>query len=427
MEKVKKNVILAFKTRNTKKVLNKVKLLLDQKLIEYLNIDKEENDIIFRYENKTIFLKKGKVEEEIEIKKDKNILKIIKNISPIWEKKREGYFVPIISIPLGVASEMEINNNENKGVEITKKDKELIIKKELIMKEKQISILINGNITEIDKRFLEKIDDNYYSKKNGKVITIKVGKGGIGKTFITTQLGIGLAEYGLKVLIITSDPQNDILGMCFPKEKEPEYENGLKSWVLKGDGDIVRLRKGVDFIPLENSTFGNTFKNKFSKFLNLMKCKYDFILIDSMPMMAIDKYFHEESDKIIIPLFGDKFTIRGAGKVMEEIGLEKVLAVIFNRFDNTSEQKVCFDEVKGYIEDSNVLMPKPIKRLSYIQTMTAKGKTIWDNKKIIIKEDGTEEIIYNNKQLDEVRKSFIEVIDKIITETYQEPEIIGGE
>ena len=69
-------------------------------------------------------------------------------------------------------------------------------------------------------------------------------------------------------------------------------------------------------------------------------------------------------------------------------------------------------------------MPKPIKRLSYIQNMTASGKTIWDNKKTIKNEDGNEETIYNNKQLDETRESFTEIIEDMIYKTYTEPNII---
>ena len=56
--------------------------------------------------------------------------------------------------------------------------------------------------------------------------------------------------------------------------------------------------------------------------------------------------------------------------------------------------------------------------------MTASGKTIWDNKKTIKNEDGNEETIYNNKQLDETRESFTEIIEDMISKTYTEPNII---
>ncbi|MFR4518971.1 MAG: ParA family protein [Fusobacterium sp.] len=422
MEKIQKNLTLAYKTRNESKILNKAKLKLDKRLMEILQLNEINKDCIFTYENGVISLKKGIAEKELDLKSKEKIIKIIKNISVIWEKTRKDYITPLISIPLGVVNEMGFNQN-NKNIDIFVNNNELIIKKGENMKD----CVPKENI---NKKYLEEIidenGDKKYKKRNGKVITVKVGKGGIGKTFITTQLAVGLSvEWGMKVLVITSDPQNDIIGMCFSTDKEPEYNGGLKSWVTKGEGDIIRLRPNVDFIPLEDSIFGNTFKSKFSDFLNLMRNKYDFILIDSMPMMAIDKYFHKEADKVIIPLFGDKFTVNGAVKVMEEIGTEKVLAVIFNRFDNTIEQKNQWNRISNYVEDTGILMVNPIKRLSYIQNMTANGKTIWDNKKVVEDENGDEEIIYNNKQLDEVRESFKEVIDKIMFDVYQKYEIIN--
>lgn len=422
MEKIQKNLTLAYKTRNEAKILNKAKLKLDKRLMEILQLNEINKDCIFTYENGVISLKKGMAEKELDLKSKEKIIKIIKNISVIWEKTRKDYITPLISIPLGVVNEMGFNQN-NKNIDIFINNNELIIKKGENMKD----CVPKENI---NKKYLEEIidenGDKKYKKRNGKVITVKVGKGGIGKTFITTQLAVGLSvEWGMKVLVITSDPQNDIIGMCFSSDKEPEYNGGLKSWVTKGEGDIIRLRPNVDFIPLEDSIFGNTFKSKFSDFLNLMRNKYDFILIDSMPMMAIDKYFHKEADKVIIPLFGDKFTVNGAVKVMEEIGTEKVLAVIFNRFDNTIEQKNQWNRISNYVENTGILMVNPIKRLSYIQNMTANGKTIWDNKKVVEDENGDEEIIYNNKQLDEVRESFKEVIDKIMFDVYQKYEIIN--
>lgn len=422
MEKIQKNLTLAYKTRNEAKILNKAKLKLDKKLMEILQLNEINKDCIFTYEKGVISLKKGIAEKELDLKSKEKIIKIIKNISVIWEKTRKDYITPLISIPLGVVNEMGFNQN-NKNIDIFVNNNELIIKKGENMKD----CVPKENI---NKKYLEEIidenGDKKYKKRNGKVITVKVGKGGIGKTFITTQLAVGLSvEWGMKVLVITSDPQNDIIGMCFSSDKEPEYNGGLKSWVTKGEGDIIRLRPNVDFIPLEDSIFGNTFKSKFSDFLDLMRNKYDFILIDSMPMMAIDKYFHKEADKVIIPLFGDKFTVNGAVKVMEEIGTEKVLAVIFNRFDNTIEQKNQWNRISSYIENTGILMVNPIKRLSYIQNMTASGKTIWDNKKIVEDENGDEEIIYNNKQLDEVRESFKEVIDKVMFDVYQKYEIIN--
>jgi len=428
---INKNLALAYKKRNDKDVLNKAKLKFDKEMMEFFPLTSEDGNLIFSYESKIIELRKGSSEQEIELKKENEIKKIVKNISLVWERKRENYYLPFVSIPLGVVKDMGINR-DNKELSIffnEDEDKKFIIKVKEDSSMKSVPItLANGEVKEVEKRYLEEIefDKSYvkYLKRNGTVVTVKVGKGGIGKTFITTQLAVGLAEYGLKILVITSDPQNDIIGMCYPMGEYPEYNGGLKKWVTEGNGDLVKLRPNVDFVPLEDNEFNKTFENKFHDFIENMKNKYDYILIDSMPMMSIDKVFHKEVDKVIVPLFADKFTVDGAVKAMLEIGLEKVSAVIFNFYKNTNKHKRNYEAVKSYIKETNILVPEPIKDLTYLEQITEDGKTIWDNKKVIKKEDGSEEIQYTPKSADEIREIFTQVIEKIITETYKEPEEI---
>lgn len=431
MKIINKNLALAYKKRNDKDVLNKAKLKFDKEMMEFFPLTSEDGNLIFSYESKIIELRKGSSEQEIELKKENEIKKIVKNISLVWERKRENYYLPFVSIPLGVVKDMGINR-DNKELRIffnEDEDKKFIIKVKEDSSMKSVPItLANGEVKEVEKRYLEEIefDKSYvkYLKRNGTVVTVKVGKGGIGKTFITTQLAVGLAEYGLKILVITSDPQNDIIGMCYPMGEYPEYNGGLKKWVTEGNGDLVKLRPNVDFVPLEDNEFNKTFENKFHDFIENMKNKYDYILIDSMPMMSIDKVFHKEVDKVIVPLFADKFTVDGAVKAMLEIGLEKVSAVIFNFYKNTNKHKRNYEAVKSYIKETNILVPEPIKDLTYLEQITEDGKTIWDNKKVIKKEDGSEEIQYTPKSADEIREIFTQVIEKIITETYKEPEEI---
>lgn len=62
------------------------------------------------------------------------------------------------------------------------------------------------------------------------------------------------------------------------------------------------------------------------------------------------------------------------------------------------------------------MLPKPIKNLVHIYKLNESGKTIWDSKKKI--DEGFE---YLNKNLDETRESFIEIIVKMIQETYDSP------
>ena len=146
MEKIQKNLTLAYKTRNEVKVLNKAKLRLDKKLMDILQVSEKEKNCIFLYENNIISLKKGIVEEEIDLKNKNKIIKIIKNISIIWEKSRADYTIPFVSIPLGVVNQLGINK-EDKSIDIFPKKNELIIKKmEKFRKSVEKSIDVKGEI-----------------------------------------------------------------------------------------------------------------------------------------------------------------------------------------------------------------------------------------------------------------------------------------
>ena len=218
----------------------------------------------------------------------------------------------------------------------------------------------------------------------GKVIIIKVNKGGVGKTFLTVQLGAGLASIGKKVLILTSDSQNNILHYTFKDGEVPSFKNGLKVWVRGKKGELIKLRENLFFIPLENSKFSSVFSKKLEPFLDRMREEYDYILIDSIPTMKIDSTFVACSDKVIIPMFCDNPTLKGALNVISETGIEKIHSIIVNRYRPTATQKSILKEIKEAIEGTDIVFPEPIKELSQVETLARKGKTIWESRARIL-------------------------------------------
>lgn len=219
-------------------------------------------------------------------------------------------------------------------------------------------------------------------KTKGMVYTLKVNKGGIGKTFLTVQLAHGLAMQENKVIILTSDSQNNIIDFSIPEEKQ-EYmklKQGLKSWVLKGEGEKIRLRKNLEFIPLESSVFSRQFLEKFPKFIENLQKEYDYILIDSIPTMKIDTEFVKCSHKVIIPAFCDTPTLKGIMNVIDEAGVDKILAIIVNLYRNTSTQKNILSSLKNILEGTDIIFPEPLKESSAVESLARKGKTVWESK-----------------------------------------------
>lgn len=345
--------------------LNSATISLNQAMINHLgNIS-----LSFFYQNKEIILNGNNESETYEKAKNGKIIELKRNIKLQSGRK--------LDLPLGILDDLGVNLEKENKVQI-----EFLEDHKLKLK------LVSLPVENLEKKENTKV---------GKIITIKVNKGGVGKTFITVQLGAYLALQDKKVLLLTSDSQNNIIDYCFGERIE--FAGGLKEFVKSGTGDIIKLRKNLFFIPLESSTFGTQFLLKLPLFLEKLKNEYDYILIDSIPTMKIDSVFVKASDKIIIPTFCDRVTTEGVLNVVDETGVDKVLAVIINKYEDKKIQNLYKKELIEAIENTDILFPNPIPNTSEIEILLHKGKTIWESKA---------------KKIEEIQSSFKEIGDYII-------------
>lgn len=209
-------------------------------------------------------------------------------------------------------------------------------------------------------------------------ILVKNNKGGVGKSWLTLQLSSGLAKMGYNVLVVTSDSQNDILGFL---GIDTPIKGGLENWVNKGEGDLIRLRDNLFYIPLITNIFSKQFKEKLKNQLNKFGKEYDYILIDAVPVMEIDKEFEEVADKIIIPTFMDNVTCNSIEKMIDNtIDINKIKAIIPNRFLSSKDEKIMLEHLKNMLLTSNIFLSNPIKHKAIITGLNRKYKTIWESK-----------------------------------------------
>lgn len=225
-----------------------------------------------------------------------------------------------------------------------------------------------------------------------KIFLIKNNKGGVGKSFLTSQIASALALFDNKVLILTSDSQNNILDF-FHGLVIPEYDGGLKDWVTLGTGDIIKVRENIHFIPLEDNRLGNNFYEKFPAFIEKMKQEYDYILIDSVPTLKIDHIFLEIADKFIIPTFCDKVTMNMLLNFLNEIDINKVHSIVITKYVKTANQM----HWKEFLEESiqGKIDLHTIKFSSQIEQVINKGKTIFES---------------GSKELEEAQNSILKLI-----------------
>lgn len=220
-------------------------------------------------------------------------------------------------------------------------------------------------------------------------------KGGVGKTTTSVNLAIGLADRGLKVLLVDMDPQGNVAhSLKIKTSQNTIYDLMADDMVLD---QVIRtdVRTNLDVIPssnvafgLENRLAGETLREKiFSRRMRHVQ-GYDFVIVDTSPAMSlltVNTLLYV--DIVVLTVSMDQMAIIGA--VQSLAGLKRILSAfetaareilvlptMFNGSTNGSRETM--NALQEDPDLAQYLMPIVVRQDVKLSYAAASKRSIWE-------------------------------------------------
>ena len=192
-----------------------------------------------------------------------------------------------------------------------------------------------------------------------RVIVITSGKGGVGKTTTTSNLGMALARLGHKTLLVDADVGLRNLDLLLGLENRVIYTGfEVLNKTCRLDQALIQDKRQpkLTFFPLCSSQSKTPFtKSQIKELIGLVNDKYDFILIDSPA--GIDQGLQtaiEPANEALIVVTPEVPSIRDADKV---IGLLIAQGIKNNKLiiNRIRPKMIKSDEMMSITDVQNIL------------------------------------------------------------------------
>lgn len=185
----------------------------------------------------------------------------------------------------------------------------------------------------------------------GKSILIASGKGGVGKTTLTANLGIALATLGKNVLLIDNDMGLRNLDLALGVENNVFYDVAdVISEDCKVREALIKYDKNTKLSFIAASQFKDDFEineDKYKSLISKLKEKYDFVLIDCPAGIGNNLNNAAAScDMALIVVNPDPYSLRDADK----------LASLFEKYDNLKDVRLVINRMRKELINSGIML-----------------------------------------------------------------------
>lgn len=205
---------------------------------------------------------------------------------------------------------------------------------------------------------------------DARIITVSSGKGGVGKTNFTVNLGIALAKLGKKVTIIDADLGLANVDVMFGIVTKYNLSNVIKGEVsvqdsiVKGPYDINIISGGsgiMDLIDLDINQL-----EKLIHTLSYFNTISDYILIDTGAGLSKSVLsFVDAASDIVLVITPDPTSITDAYALIKNIVKDdqKKIKLIINRIESNEEGDEVFNKLEQAVKK---FLNRELENLGYI-------------------------------------------------------------
>jgi len=231
----------------------------------------------------------------------------------------------------------------------------------------------------------------------GEVITVTSGKGGVGKSTLSANLSVGLAELGKRVVVIDFDIGLRNLDMILGLENRIVYD---VVDVMEGRCNLSQAlindkrASNLYFLPASQTSDKNILdKEKVKTLIDTLKKDFDFIILDSPA--GIESGFEHSiflADRALIVTTPDVSAVRDADRVIGIIDAKSEKA----KAGQEVQKHVVVNRVKpGMVASGQMLSVEDVLSILALPLIGV----IPDDEKIITSTNEGEPIYYDKKSL----------------------------